>query len=321
MQRSVGNRAVTDLVATIRGRLRGAQLQRVLTVIAPPEVHKSPLPKEKILELVQLGLRQDAIPIMQGFTATTTVPFATWAVAIAEANRQAAQFDYFGDAEEEKIADPEGVAATLASPSASSGAHLTSTLTAPAASIVPFWYDDEFRAQVKAYRQTYGGHLERHIFKGETSGKGRALTVTGFHSECANTLYDGSVQGFGNEKALSNGCYWRRVRALRPPLDPAVKPQQSTFFPKNASHDQVMDAIFIVYTGKVRKLITTDQVPTWLPGNPLAGLPLKFIGLSQPGTMTVFPDVGGESPLASAGDTTASSSSVEKKEREKPRRK
>ena len=138
--------------------------------------------------------------------------------------------------------------------------------------------DDELKAQIAALQKTYGKHLEQHIFEGEMSGS----DPTGYHSE---NEASGKVKGYGKMTPIPNcpGCYYRSVYA---PSTMKVKSQQSSFFPAGASRKAVMDAIFAVY------YLGRETVPEWWPDPLLAGLPIWFVGKTNPSRMTCFPGTG-----------------------------
>ena len=94
-------------------------------------------------------------------------------------------------------------------------------------------------AAIADKRDGIEGKYGHHIFKGDYNSDG---IPTGFHSKA-----DGSAthETYGGTTDVGNvGAYQQSVRRKD---NQTKKPIQSTFFPDGASHDNVIDAITVVY--------------------------------------------------------------------------
>ncbi|GEM_PF-5495545 len=77
-----------------------------------------------------------------------------------------------------------------------------------------------------------------HIFQGDFK-KGKP---TGFHSKADNSS---THEAYGNETPIENGTYQQSVRSKTDPTN--KKTNQSTFFPDNATHQNIIRAIASVF--------------------------------------------------------------------------
>ena len=83
----------------------------------------------------------------------------------------------------------------------------------------------------------FDGKYSKHIFKGDFDKDG---IPTGFHSTIGGS---DTHEAYGAKTILGNGVYQQSVKAKNSALK---KKNQSTFFPDNATHQNVIDAITVV---------------------------------------------------------------------------
>jgi len=93
-------------------------------------------------------------------------------------------------------------------------------------------------AKIDAKYNAVDAKYGQHIFQGDFSG----VTPTGYHSKI-----DGSAthQAYGTATAIGGGVYQQSVRSIAAPAN--TKTNQSTFFPDNATHVQIIRGIASVY--------------------------------------------------------------------------
>lgn len=95
------------------------------------------------------------------------------------------------------------------------------------------------------------------------------------------------------------------MHAKDPKRKKALKSQQSTFFPDGVSDENVMQAIFFVLALRDKRFGgKTGHVVPDLLHNPLAGMTLKFVGVTNLRSVTVYPHTGKSSPAAEAPPLT-----------------
>jgi hypothetical protein len=132
------------------------------------------------------------------------------------------------------------------------------------------------RQRLRKERKPVEEKFGDHIFKGITKTDGEP---GGYHSINGTSP---THEAFGKETPLEKGVYQQSVRFISEPTN--VKKTQSTFFPKTATKDDVLDGITSVFgvTGSAKGTMTMS-----FPDN------LKDIKLQQIDATTVFPAGGG----------------------------
>jgi hypothetical protein len=136
--------------------------------------------------------------------------------------------------------------------------------------------EEETRARLRRERGPVEAKFGDHIFKGITKSDGEP---GGYHSIKGNSP---THEAFGDETDLERGVYQQSVRFKADRTN--VKKTQSTFFPKAASKDDVLDGITSVFgkTGLTKGTKTMSFPET-----------LKDIRLEQIDGTTIFPAGGG----------------------------
>jgi hypothetical protein len=131
------------------------------------------------------------------------------------------------------------------------------------------------RARLRQERDPVEKKFGDHIFKGITKTDGEP---GGYHSINGTSP---THEAFGAETELDRGVYQQSVRFISDPTN--VKKTQSTFFPKAASKDDVLDGITSVFgkTGSAKGTMTMSFPDT-----------LKDIKLQQIDDKTIFPAGG-----------------------------
>jgi len=136
---------------------------------------------------------------------------------------------------------------------------------------------ERLKQEIREDRPDVERRFSAHIFHGiwKTNGE-----PGGYHAVNGNSP---THEAYGDETPVgTQGVYQRSVRAKADKTN--IKETQSTFFPKAASKDQVLDGVTTVYGARgAERGLSSMQYPDTLKG----------IGLQQIDGTTIFPSGGG----------------------------
>jgi hypothetical protein len=137
---------------------------------------------------------------------------------------------------------------------------------------------EDLRTEVKAKRPSIEAKHKHHIFQGDFKA-GDKDAPTGYHSKNGKTA-SATHEAYGGTTDVPNdvgGVYQQSVRSTKAPFK--KKDYRSTFFPDDATEDDILDAITSVYG-----LGSQSASVTYPPK--LKGMTLQKIGA------TIFPAGG-----------------------------